>query len=117
MRRLLLVLFSTAVLLVLPSAAASADTVTEHHATETIQDVVPCVGAATIVLTYNAVEHFSQAANGSFHATFTQTGTFSAVLDAGGTSTGRFTIWGGFSANPATGQGTTTMTFSGTIKS
>jgi len=117
MRRLLLALLSTAALLLLPAAAASADTVTEHHVTETMHDAVPCVGEATITITYNAVEHFSQAANGSFHATSTQTGTFIAVMDAGGTSSGRFTVWDGGSFNPGTSQGTFTFTFSGTVKS
>jgi len=117
MRKLALAFLSALALLMLPAATASADTITAHNQTEVIHDVLPCVGDATITITYNAVEHFNQAANGSLHGTFTQTGTFSAVLDAGGTSAGRFTIWGGFSANPATGQGTTTFTFSGTIKS
>jgi hypothetical protein len=117
MRRLVLALLSTVALLILPVAAASADTVTEHHATETIHDVLPCVGDATITLTYNAVTHEDQAANGSFHGTFTMTGTFSAVLDAGGTSSGRFTIWGGFNASADGSMGTTTFTFNGTVKS
>jgi hypothetical protein len=117
MRKLILALLSATALLVLPASAASADTVTEHHATEVIHDAVPCVGDATITLTYNAVEHFSVAANGSVHGTFTQTGTFAAVLDAGGTSSGRFTMWGGFSTSADGSQGTTTFTVSGTVKS
>ena len=118
MKRLVLALLSTvALLLFLPSAAASADTVTEHHVTESIHDAVPCVGDATITITYNAVEHFSQAANGSLHATFTQTGTFSAVLDAGGTSSGRFTMWGNFNSSADGSMGNTTFTFNGTVKS
>ncbi len=90
---------------------------TEHHATETFHDVLSCVGDATITLTFNAVMHEDQAANGSFHGTFTMTGTFSAVLDAGGTSSGRFTIWGGFNASADGSMGTTTFTFNGTVKS
>jgi hypothetical protein len=117
MRKLVLVLLSAAALLVLPASAAVADTVTEHNVTEVIHDAVPCVGDATITITYNAVEHFSVAANGSLHGTFTQTGTFAAVLDAGGTSSGRFTMWGGFSSSADGSQGTTTFTFNGTVKS
>jgi hypothetical protein len=78
--------------------------------------VLPCVGDATITLTYNVVEHVSIGTNGSAHGTFTQTGTFVAVLDAGGTSTGRFTTWGGFNGIPGGSNGTSTSTFSGTVK-
>ena len=117
MRRLVLAFISTAAMLLMPTAAASADTVTEHNGTETFHDVVPCVGLGTITLTYNAVEHFSAAANGSLHGTFTEAGTFSAVLDAGGTSSGRFTNWGGFNSSTDGSQAVTTFTFSGTVKS
>ena len=116
MRRLVLAFLSAVVLLVLPAGIAAADTVTEHNVTETMHDALPCVGDATITITYNEVDHFSQAANGSIHGTSTQTGTFSAVMDAGGTSTGRFTVWDGFSISPD-GSGTFTITFSGTVKS
>jgi hypothetical protein len=117
MRKLVLVLLSAAALLVLPASAAVADTVTEHNVTETMHDVLPCVGDATITVTYNAVEHFNQAADGSVHGTATNTGTFSAVLDAGGTSTGRFTVWDGFNHSADSSQVTFTETFSGTVKS
>jgi hypothetical protein len=116
MSRLILGVIAIFTLMLVPNAAASADTNTEHNVTETMHDVVPCVGEATITITYNAVEHFSIGANGSAHGTFTQTGTFVAVLDAGGTSTGRFTIWGGFNGIPGGANGTTTFTFSGTVK-
>jgi hypothetical protein len=108
---------SVAALLVLPVGTAAADTVTEHNVTETMHDVLPCVGDATITVTYNAVEHVNQAANGSVHGTATNTGTFSAVLDAGGTSTGRFTVWDGFNHSADGSQVTFTETFSGTVKS
>jgi hypothetical protein len=117
MRRLVLAFLSAGALLLLSVGTAAADTVTEHNVTETMHDVLPCVGEATITVTYNAVEHFSMAANGSLHGTATNTGTFSAVLDAGGTSVGRFTVWDGFSLNPGTSQGTFTFTFSGTVMS
>jgi hypothetical protein len=117
MRRLILAILSIFAMLLVPTAAASAETVTAHNETETMHDVVPCVGEVTITITYNAVEHFSVGANGSVHGTFTQTGTFVAVLDAGGTSSGRFTIWGGFNGIPGGSNGATTFTFSGTVKS
>jgi hypothetical protein len=90
---------------------------TEHRVSETMHDVLPCVGDATITVTYNAVSHESQAANGSVHGTATQTGTFTAVLDAGGTSTGRFTVWDGFNHSADGSQVTFTFTFSGTVQS
>ena len=117
MRRMVLALLSTLALLVLPCAAAAAETVTEHRITETMHDVLPCVGEATITVTYNAVEHESQSADGSFHGTATQTGTFSAVLDAGGSSSGRFTVWDGFNHLIPNLTGTFTLTFSGTVQS
>ena len=94
--------------------AAQVVTETVHNQTETFHDEVPCVGVGDITITYNGVEHVTETSDG-FHETFTQTGTFSVVLDAGGTSTGRFTIWGGF--NTADGiNGTGTFTFSGTVR-
>jgi len=116
MRRLILAVISIFAMLLVPMAVASADTVTEHNVSETFHDVLPCVGDATITITYNEVEHFSIGADGSAHGTFTQTGTFVAVLDAGGTSTGRFTMCGGFSGIPGGANGTSTFTFSGTVK-
>jgi hypothetical protein len=97
-------------------APAQPTTTTEHNATETYHDQVPCNGFGDITLTYNSVEHSTETDNG-VNFTFTQTGTFSAVLDAGGTSAGRFTVWGGGSVNFSTQQGTFTFTFSGTIQS
>jgi hypothetical protein len=98
------------------SASALPVTITQHNATDTIHDEVPCVGLGDITITFNSVEHFTVNDNG-FHSTFTQTGTFAAVLDAGGTSAGRFTIWGGFNTD-STGQNANgTFTFSGTVKS
>jgi hypothetical protein len=95
---------------------AQPETTTEHHATEVIQDEVPCVGTGTITLTYNEVDHATANATG-FHFTFTQTGTFSAVLDAGGTSAGRFTIWGGGNSDLTGERANSTFTFSGTVRS
>jgi len=97
-------------------AAAHPETITRHNATETFHDELPCVGSGTITLTYNSVEHVTPNDNG-FHATFTQTGNFTAVLDAGGTSAGRFTIWGGFNTDNTGQNANGTFTFSGTVKS
>jgi hypothetical protein len=95
--------------------AAVSETTTEHNATETIHDEVPCVGTGEITITYNEVEHSTENANG-FHATFTQTGTFTAVLDQGGTSSGRFTIWGNINTDPTGQKANGTFTFSLTVK-
>src|SRR4051794_4999090 len=116
MRKIVLALVSTVALLVLPCATAAADTVTGHRITETMHDVLPCVGEATITVTYNAVVHESQAADGSLHGTATNTGTFSAVMDAGGTSSGRFTVRDGFN-QVSPHLRTFTLTFSGTVQS
>jgi len=97
-------------------AAANPQTTHEHNATETFHDQVPCVGTGEITITYNEVDHMTQNASG-FHATFTQTGTLSAVLDQGGTSSGRFTTWGNFNTNTTTQQANGTNIFSLTVKS
>jgi hypothetical protein len=97
-------------------AAAHPETTTEHNVTETFHDQVPCVGTGEITITYNQVEHITENANG-FHATFTQTGTFSAVLDQGGTSSGRFTIWDGFNTDSTGQRANGTGIFSVTVKS
>lgn len=120
MRRIAL-LAALVAALVLPTGAASAgpaqpSTETSHRVTETFHDEVPCVGVGEITITYNSVVHFSQNDNG-MHFTFTQTGTFSAVLDAGGTSAGRFTIWGGGNSDSTGERANGTFTFSGTVKS
>ena len=97
-------------------AAANPVTTTEHHATETFQDQVPCIGTGEITITYNEVDHTTENANG-FHTTFTQTGTFSAVMDQGGTSSGRFTTWGNFNTDTTGQQANGTFIFSLTVKS
>ena len=97
-------------------AAANPVTTTEHNATETFHDQVPCIGTGEITITYNEVDHMTENASG-FHATFTQTGTFSAVLDQGGTSSGRFTTWGNFNTNTTSQQANFTDIFSLTVKS
>jgi hypothetical protein len=95
-------------------APALAATTTQHHATQTFHDAVPCVGEATITIVFNAVQHQSTNPGGGFHETDTMTGTFSAVLDAGGTSSGKFTMWDGFNtADGVTGEGS--FTFNGHV--
>jgi hypothetical protein len=95
---------------------ALADTVTQHQVTQVIQDVVPCVGPATITIVFNTVEHQSTNPGGGFHATDTTTGTFTAVLDAGGVSAGHFTVWDNFNTpDGVTGEGS--FTFNGHVSS
>ena len=97
-------------------AAAHPQTTHQDHATQTFHDLVPCVGQGEITITFNEVDHMTENANG-FHATFTQTGTFSAVLDQGGTSSGRFTTWGNFNTDTTGQQANGTFIFSLTVKS
>jgi hypothetical protein len=100
------------------AAGATTETTTEHNATDTFTDVVPCVpGLYDITITYNEVDHTTITPNGSFHATFTQTGTFEAVPtdDPSLPSfTGHFTQWGGFNGNRQNATGTFTFTVHGT---
>jgi len=68
---------------------------------------VACVGPATIAITFDYVVHTSTSPGGVFHETDTTTGTFTAGLDAGGTSSGHFEIWSAFNtADGVTGTGT-----------
>jgi hypothetical protein len=85
-------------------AAGKAQTFTQvdKNVTETFVDVVPCSEPpveATITITYNSVFHVTELADGTFHATFTQTGSVTAVAENGVTYSGRFTVWGGFNLN------------------
>lgn len=102
--------------LVGPPAAAT-ETTTEHlkRVTETFTDVAPCVGEAVITITYNAVFHSTENANGE-HFTGTLTGKFEAdPLEAGLPNyTGRFTQW--FGSNVRADGSTETFTFSVTGK-
>lgn len=114
-------LASGALLLSGPAAlAAGPETTVEHshNATETFVDVGPdCseTGLYTITLTYNAVFKESIFEDGRVHATFTQTGTFSAVpVGEGQSATGHFAVWGGFNQNTKTVNGTFTFNVVGT---
>jgi hypothetical protein len=123
LRRLTLVLLTTfLVLLAGPAyAAPTTETNTAKGVVETFVDVVPsCEGGGplyTITTTSNLIEHETIFNDGRVHATFTQTGTFTAVpLDDPTlpSYTGKFTVWGGFNANRSTVNGTFTFSVRGT---
>lgn len=87
------------------AAPPETDTTTQKNLVETFVDVVPtCEGggpAYTITTTSNLIEHSTVFDDGRAHFTFTQTGTFVAVLleDPSLPSyTGNPTVWGGFNA-------------------
>lgn len=96
-----------------------AQTVTTHFrdVTETEADVNPCTGDPGIVTsTFSGVAHFTGLANGTYHTTFTATGTF--VFDTDDPAlpdyTGRITVWGGENSNNQNFAGTFTTTVHGT---
>jgi hypothetical protein len=123
-RRLVFGLLAAALLLVAAPAFAQPPTnVTTHEKglVETFVDVIPTCeeGGAlfTITTTSNLVMHETIFDDGRVHATFTQTGTFSAVPleDASLPSfMGKFTAWGGFNQNGKTVNGTFTFNLNGT---
>ena len=83
-------------------AAPTTETNTAKGLVETFVDVVPsCEGGGplyTITTTPNLIEHETISDDGRVHATFTQTGAFTAVpLDDPSlpSYTGKFTVWGG----------------------
>jgi hypothetical protein len=110
------------VLLAAPAhAAPTPTTTTMHGVVDTFVDVVPtCDGGGplyTITTTSNMVEHETVFDNGDVHATFTQTGTFTAVpLDDPTlpTYTGQFTAWGNFNQSGQEVNGTSTYHVHGT---
>jgi hypothetical protein len=124
LRRLTVVLLTGfLVLLAGPAYAAppTTTTTTEKGLVETFVDVAPtCEGGGplyTITTTSNLIEHETVFDDGQVHATFTETGTFTAVpLDdpTAPSYTGRFTVWGGFNANGSTVNGTFTFSVRGT---
>jgi len=88
-----------------------------HNVTETSTDVNPCTGApGTLTLTYNAVFHLTMLENGTYWATFTQTGAFSFVpFDSSQPSyTGHFTVWDGDNWNNRNTTETVTFMVRGT---
>jgi hypothetical protein len=106
-----------------PAFAQPPTTVTTHEKglVETFVDVIPTCEEDgplyTITTTSNFVMHETIFDDGRVHATFTQTGKFSAVPleDPSLPSfTGRFTQWGGFNQNGSTVNGTFTFSLRGT---
>ena len=106
-----------------PAFAQPPTNVTTHEKglVETFVDVIPACdedGAPyTITTTSNLVTHETIFDDGRVHATFTQTGTFSAVPleDPSLPSfTGKFTQWGGFNQSGQTVNGTFTFNLHGT---
>src|SRR6266487_3064057 len=119
-----LILLVGAVVMVLAAPSASAAgagavsfTQTIHNATETdTGGGNPCTGApGTLTATYNAIFHVTTLANGTYWATFTQTGTFSFVpFDSSQPSfTGHFTVWDGDNWNNRNTTETATFTVHG----
>lgn len=120
MFRHLIVLPLTALLFLVAGPAyagpPTTETNTQKALVETFVDVIPtCEGGGplyTITTTSNLVEHETVFDDGQVHATFTQTGTFTAVPleDPSLPSyTGKFTVWGGFNQNGSTVNGTFTF--------
>jgi len=88
-----------------------------HNVTDTSTDVNPCSGTpGTLTLTYNAVFHVTTLENGTYWATFTQTGAFSFVpFDSSQPSyTGHFTVWDGDNWNNRNTTETVTFMVRGT---
>jgi len=126
LRRLALGLLAAGLLLIAAPAFAQPPTNTTTHEkglVETFVDIVPSETCSeegplyTITTTSNLIMHETIFDDGRVHATFTQTGTFSAVPleDPSLPSyTGRVTIWGGFNQNGTTVNGTFTFNLRGT---
>ena len=116
MRRILYCFAAGAVALALAVPASATETVTEHEkrATETFVDELPCVGEATITITFNAVFHLTENSKG-FHVTFTSAGKF--VADPTDptlpTYRGRFTQWFGEHSTEKVEGGTFTFSVTG----
>jgi hypothetical protein len=123
-RRLAFGLIAAGLLSLAAPALAQPPTNTTTHEkglVETFVDVIPtCEGGGplyTVTTTSNFVLHETIFDDGRVHATFTQTGKFSAVpLDDPSlpSFTGRFTTRGGFNQNGKTVNGTSTFSVSGT---
>jgi hypothetical protein len=123
LRRLAFGVLAAGLLVIAAPAFAQPPTNTTTHQmglVETFVDVVPtCEGGGplyTITTTSNLVEHETVFGNGNVHATFTQTGKFSAVpLDDPTlpSFTGKFTTWGNFNQSGSVVNGTATFNLTG----
>ncbi len=125
LRRLSVILFTALALAFGLITTASAGppltnaVVHEHQFVETFQDALPTCEPGelyNVTTTTNLVFKETTFADGTVHATFTQTGKVSAVPadGTGPTYTGQVTIWGGFNQN---NQSTaSTFTFSVNLK-
>ena len=126
MLRRLSVILSTGLALTfgLTTAATAAPPITnevthEHAFVENFQDTLPTCEPGelyNVTTTTNLVEKDTIFANGTEHATFTQTGKVRAVPadGTGPTYTGQVTIWGGFNQNAQSVA--STFTFSVSLK-
>jgi hypothetical protein len=91
----------------------------ERQLVENFQDTLPTCEPGelyNVTTTTNLVFKETTFANGTGHATFTQTGKVSAVPadGTGPTYTGQLTVWGGFNQNNQAA--TSTFTFSVNLK-
>ena len=121
LRRFSIILFSGLALpFGLTTAATAAPPIVnevthEHQLVENFQDFVPLCEPGgevyNVTTTTNLVEKETVFADGTVHATFTQTGKVSAVPadGTGPTYTGSVTIWGGFNQNRQSAAGTFTF--------
>ncbi len=113
----------TAGLLSLAAPAFAKPTTTTTHQkglVETFVDVLPSCDTDSppyeITTTSNLVEHVTSFDDGRVHATFTQTGKFTAEpLDDPTlpSYTGKFTVWGNFNQSGTTANGTFTFSVQG----
>jgi hypothetical protein len=119
-RRAFVALLVVLAICAVPIAAAAGPpetTTTVTKDTDTFVDVIPfCADNGPLyelTIDYILVLHETVFADGSVHATFTQTGTFVAVAQEPGEpdASGRFTQWGGFNQSPG-GAVNGTFTFS-----